>query len=435
MPERSLDNTINQSNRFPSLRLDRLVSLAVGLLLISLAPYALGFFKDWTVPITSSLQFRLFDVLVIPFAYLGLIYYGLRYSWIKKYERFLFLSIILVILSRIISLLFAETLQLEAVSILSIFRYVEALILIFVFANLFTDLKNRQLFILGIIIAVIIETVGGIFMVFAVNKGYFFSTSSYILQILLILACILTFINKKHRFLMAIFILVLVLAVFATLSRSALIFLMITLIASLIYTRKQILKPILFFIVLVIIASLLTAVIFPSLGDIFVNRVESGLKGQGSVFYRFYLWDKAIATFLEHPLTGIGSGGFARQRESLPQVFQIELDPSSIQTYQTGTHNKVLEVMSDTGIVGLVAYIFWFVAAMGFSLKVLRSSNIRYDTYAIAVSLIVIGLIISDTYSKASFTAMPNVLIGFLLGWHREKTKLSQRIEQVSKPR
>jgi len=411
------------------LRISHIISACFGFLLIFVSPYGNGYFRDWLIPLTSSYRINLFEAFAIPIIYGGLIYYGPK---IRKSEQFLFLSIILVIFSRIVSTLAAENVQI--LQYISIVRYIETLVLIYICANLFSNQKNRHFFIMGIIIGVAIETVGGIFVHLKTQyKGVFVSNSSFILQTFLIIACILAFINRKGKFRMTVFILAMALAIFATLARTAWLFLITSvLILVLVYSRKRILKNLLLFIVSTGIVVLLIGKKLPFSTEIFVSRAKSAFSGSGSVLYRFYLWDMSIASFLQHPIFGIGSGSFARQQKDLPRVFNVEL-PEYYRNLnlQLSTHSTFLGVLSETGIVGLVAYLLWIIAMIGILRKIFRLSNVylSHDRYVIAASLIIISLIIFDTITQCSFTPISSTFIGFALGYLREKNKISRTNE------
>lgn len=429
MHESTLDNTLYYTNRVSSIRLGQIVSACLGFLLIFIAPYGDGYFKDWLIPLTSSYRISLFEAFAIPIICGGLIYYGIR---IKKSEKSLLLSIILVILSRIVSIVAAEGVKIE--QWISLFRYIETLFIIYIFTNLFADKKNRNFFTMGIIIGVAVESVGGLYIfITKQGRGVFISNYSSILQAFLIIACILDFIyNKRHKFLMSVSVLIMIAAIFVTLSRTSWILLIISiLVFVLIYSKRRIKKYILFFIILTGIAALLIEKMLPSYSEVFISRTESAFSGGGSILYRFYLFDMSIASFLQHPILGIGSGSFVRQQAHLPQVFHFNLPLEySNMNLQLSTHNTFLGILSETGIIGLGAYLLWVIAVIGICRRVFRLSNnidLRDDKYVIATAIIIITFIIGDVITQCSFTPISSAFIGFELGWLREKNKI--RIE------
>lgn len=405
-----------------------IISACSGFLLIFIAPYSGGYFKDWFIHLIGNYYINVFEAFVIPIIYGSLIYYVHKKDIrIKKSEQILYLSIILIIIFRMLSLLVAD--NIETVQWFSIFRYIETLVVIYIFTKLFSGHKNRKYFIKGIIIGVIIETVGGIF-IFLKNyhKGVFISNTSYILQVFLIIVCILVFMNRRRKFLMSFFILVIILAVLATLSRTSWIFLIISLlIFALVYSKKQGLRNVLFFIIFAGIVVLLIGKMLPSATDIFINRSNVAFSGRGTVLYRFYLWDMALGSFFKHPILGIGSGSFARQQENLSQLFNIELQEHYRKlNLQLTVHSTFFGVLSETGIVGLSVYLLWIIAIIGICKKAIRSSNIysSHDKYIIAITIIVISLIVFDIITQCSFTLISSIFIGFVCGWLREKNRI-----------
>ena len=433
MKKTLIENTQRcKMSRSFNIRLDNIVSLCVGFLLIFVQPGGGKYFKDWLIPPVGDYRlspFEAFTLLIIYIGILSLAFYGIR---IKKYEKFFLFSIIFVILSRILSLLAAEYLQME--QWISVLRYVGGGLLIFIFANLFSDVVNRRFFIFGLIVGVLIESIGGLFIFLstgAKERGIFICASSCILSIFLILACLFAIKNnKKHQGILYIFLLFLLLSIISTGTRTALILLATALLAAGLYEGIRILKPMLFSIILISMIGLI-ALHFYSISGTILERYSLMYKMGGTIQYRFYLWDKAVATFLQHPVTGIGSGGFPRQFRSLPQTFQIKLTGPLAEKHYTeqthSPHHTLLGIASETGIVGLIAYFFLVITIINICVKALSlcKLNPRENTIFIAVTLFIIGLIGSELLGGPGifFGPLSNIFIGFLLGYLRENTK------------
>jgi len=418
--------TIERPHR-ARLKMGLIISACCGFLLIFIEPYSGGYFKDWFIPLIGNYRINLFEAFLIPIFYVSLMYYIHKGIQIKKSEQILYLSMILIIFFRILSLIVAD--NIETIQWISIFRYIETLVVIYIFTNLFSDHKNRKFFIRGVIIGVIIETIGGIFVFLKTYyKGVFISNTSHILQVFLIIVCILVFMNRRHKFLMWVFILVIILAILASLSRTSWIFLVTSLlIFALVYSKKQALRNVLFFIAFAGIAVLLMGKILPSATDIFIIKSNEPFNIGGTTFYRFYLWDKALGSFLQNPILGIGSGSFGRQQENLPQLFNVEL-PGHYRklNFQLTAHSTFFGILSETGIIGLSVYLLWIIAIISICRKAIQLSNIysSHDKYIIATTLIVISLIVFDIITKCSFTLISSIFIGFICGWLREKNKI-----------
>ena len=138
--------------------------------------------------------------------------------------------------------------------------------------------------------------------------------------------------------------------------------------------------------------------------------------------YRLFLWDKSIGAFLSSPLTGIGSGGFPRQLNDLPQPFGIKLERIDKAT-PLSTHNTFLGVLAETGLVGVVAYGFWF-----FALVKLIIAGFRFktdDLFLVSCCMMLCVFLFSDFWSQQSF--LPNLtfiaayIFGSIRGFKEEK--------------
>lgn len=402
----------------------RIASASLGFVLIFSAPFKDGMFKDWLIPLFGSYRMNLFEGLAIPIVYLTMIFYLIR---IKKYEQFIFLSIAMIIFSRILSLLGARDLMLEQV--VSILRYVEALVVIYVCATLFADPRNRSSFLWGVIGGVSVETIGGI-VVFLVGRGQvqgvFIGINSFMLQVFLVVALLLNLMDRQGDVVMPLCITALFIGICVSLIRSAFILLILAFAIVTMYAGRRVVRPILVTgsVIVIVIASLWASPIFGAASKSVTGRIKAAVAAEGGVGYRFYLWDMALGSFLENPVTGIGSGGFGRQQESLPRFFDVDIPGEySHISQQVGTHSTILGVAAETGSAGLIAYLFWFVAVIGMCISVLRSRTRNADNYIIAGSIVVVALTVSDIWGQSSFTPISNTLIGLVMGWRRETSK------------
>ncbi|MDA8562385.1 O-antigen ligase family protein [Luminiphilus sp.] len=112
-----------------------------------------------------------------------------------------------------------------------------------------------------------------------------------------------------------------------------------------------------------VFASLLGSVMMlaanPELGDrwLAVTGVFSGGAGDAPeiLSWRPYLWDAAIALFLEHPINGVGMRAFGVSSETLLAGYGVA-DRLPGAAYNWSPHLSVLEVAADLGTIGLLGY-------------------------------------------------------------------------------
>jgi O-antigen ligase len=189
------------------------------------------------------------------------------------------------------------------------------------------------------------------------------------------------------------------------------------------------LKPVLALVVLIPLAIVPVLRLFPSGQDALSERTGELFGGGGTIGYRFILWELAAAAYLNHPVTGIGSGGFARQQNAL--YFQINDAFTSEYEKEYGTlstHNTVLGVAAETGTLGLIAYFLWVTAVAKVALGAIKIEKLFPDIYILAASACLLALMLEDWWGQASFMAPFTCLLGLILGWCRSQRAAEQRV-------
>jgi O-antigen ligase len=244
------------------------------------------------------------------------------------------------------------------------------------------------------------------------------------LQIFVIVLGILA-IRARHQVLLTtVAILVVFVGLLATLTRSALLLLAVCVILLFVADRRGFIRPLLVLGAALVIAGTVfrSGPLASELTAAVASRNEDALARQGSVLHRLYLWDIALGTFVDNPLFGIGSGGFARLESGSPQFFNVELSHDYLgENYRLSTHNNLLGVASETGLFGLLAgFLFAFAV-----FKLCLSTNLKramFESPLVASAAIVtMALVLSDIWAAGSFTPISNTFIGFLAGWSRER--------------
>lgn len=84
-----------------------------------------------------------------------------------------------------------------------------------------------------------------------------------------------------------------------------------------------------------------------------ITAVERLFSGAASVTERFSLWRAAWVMTLEHPLTGVGWGGYSAQYFN----FITAMDASGLYSLYHHAHNIVLQMLAETGVPGALLVI------------------------------------------------------------------------------
>lgn len=118
----------------------------------------------------------------------------------------------------------------------------------------------------------------------------------------------------------------------------------------------------------------------------------------GSILSRLEIWQATIIALKDHPLTGLGLGGWWSE---LPAF-----DPLG------GPHNAYLQLYSDTGVLGLIALVIAVIIGVKIFRKILHSDKDSLN-YGIAVG-IAAGIIAGGVHALVDVNTnvlIPNVLI------------------------
>lgn len=394
-----------------------LIAAALGFLLIFVAPYGNGYFRDWLIPISSSYRISVFELFAVPMVYGGIIHYGVR---VLRAERALYAGLAMTIIVRCCSLLAAE--EIQSVQFLSVLRYVESAGLIYVSSRLVSWSDHRNWLLAGIVAGVAVESVGGLLVYWATEyKGVFISNTSTTLQVFVIVASMIRFVGGRASGKEVATILLVGCSVVATLSRAPWLFFSVVVLLSMatVMSRRRMLRMV--WVVLLIVGTGVTLTrLLPAEAERIGARVGSlFIQNDGSRLYRLYLWDMSLGAFLQHPVLGVGSGGFARQQQRLPEVFNIRLPEAYRELdLNLSNHSTVFNVLAETGIVGLAAYLLWAIGVLQICRIAIRSARISpaMNSYTLAASLVVLTTLMFDPVAQGSFTAVPSVLLGFVLG-------------------
>ncbi|WP_432509814.1 glycosyltransferase [Kineococcus sp. SYSU DK001] len=136
----------------------------------------------------------------------------------------------------------------------------------------------------------------------------------------------------------------------------------------------------------------------PSQGAVVVERVDSLVSTAGSpdqsVSDRYGLWDAALRMWSQDPLTGIGVKNFSEHRDSeLGIGTSSGADAATGSTYERvqllSPHEQYLLVLSEQGVLGLLAYVSLVVVAVVGPLR--RERGRRGTPTVVALALFGVG--------------------------------------------
>jgi O-antigen ligase len=376
------------------------------------------------LPFAGSYLVTYYDLL-IGLAFLYCLFIGALK--IDRREHRIYVGVGLVILTRVLSLVFADSM--EGQQIFSMLRYLSTLATLILLANLLSSRRNRRSFLVGVMTGAVLESVGGLLIFcssWGEERGIWLGLDNYKLQVFGLLLCSLALWDKAGRTQKLLTGLLLTAGIMVTGTRRALVLFFFSMVFLVYARRRALLKPLLGLLIFGTIAWVALPQVLPEGEQTVVDRMDQSWGGGGTIGFRFVLWEMAAAAYLNHPITGLGSGGFARQQDSLYFAVNDAFPEAYADKYTSlSTHNTVLGVAAETGTLGLAAYLFWVAAVTSFVLKTWKLGQFGNDSYIIAVCVFLLALLLEDWWGQASFMPPSTCLLGLILGWRRSETRIS----------
>lgn len=118
----------------------------------------------------------------------------------------------------------------------------------------------------------------------------------------------------------------------------------------------------------------------PRLGRLLSEDRDATLGFDKSWLLRQLMIDKAIEITREHPITGIGVGNFVSYDSKLPTLTSyVRLLGRSMDYYNSrSAHNSYLQVLSETGLLGIFFFAIILIRPILYFLRILLSSSLRW---------------------------------------------------------
>lgn len=148
--------------------------------------------------------------------------------------------------------------------------------------------------------------------------------------------------------------------------------------------------------------------------------------GPNSFVSRAMIWHTALYAFLEHPVIGIGTYAFRHTS----QLYYI-IPKGFYELYVEGNtpHVTYLQVLTETGIVGFLAFLFFIVTLIKLlvqSLKLLMARDDLIITLMIIWSLvyIIFSMMMTESWLYGPYIVWFGVLLGFLVNNRKRLEKV-----------
>jgi len=119
----------------------------------------------------------------------------------------------------------------------------------------------------------------------------------------------------------------------------------------------------------------------------FLRRITQISLSDATMQTRFISWRAAAKDFTNHPILGTGLGNYAI-------IFDKYFDPTFYnytrsETYFDQAHNNLIDIVSTTGLLGLLVYLSIFIAAFAYLVRGLKNKNVGLADFVLLFGLII----------------------------------------------
>jgi O-antigen ligase len=173
-----------------------------------------------------------------------------------------------------------------------------------------------------------------------------------------------------------------------------------------------------------VLAAVLVVAAVPQLREVTTSRfaeAETDSYGQNSLLSRFLVWGIAFKLFTEHPVLGIGPKNF-------PTVIPHYASAAEMMGVEaTDPHNVWLGLLAEQGVIGLVAYVYFFWAMIKLATSKLRTplSDAAQAACLAYLAYQVFWFTMSLTYFKKGEGHIHFMMVGVMCGLYSQLTTAS----------
>jgi len=375
----------------------------------------------------TNLHSELVAILLIIFIYLVLSYFvtgqGIKnffsYSFLRNDGNFFFCYILFFVFS-------LANLDYEKLA-----KYF--FIFTFLAFTIFSTAGIIEYFLGGRSFLIRVEPNGGK-MFFALNSAHNATGSVYAIICISLLVFFLKSKKMKTRLLYAVLLLLNIVGLFLTKSRSGYLGFAVAIVFVIWFHFKSIKK---FFITIGIFIAAALPMLF--LTDSIKRLLQVRAAESFTTVVRLFIWEKAWYLFSQSPLFGIGFGRFndifnidrglfdLGRLKGIPGVVELYMK-SNFYYDAAHAHNSYLQFLTETGIIGFILLMVFWILAM---IKILNMYNSSSDDFGRIVLLSAFGSIIAlfmmaffENYMSATTVMVPvSMLTSIAIGFHWKKSQ------------
>jgi O-antigen ligase len=151
------------------------------------------------------------------------------------------------------------------------------------------------------------------------------------------------------------------------------------------------------------------------------NRIKESINlsfNNKSIFQRILIWESGKDMFLDNKLTGVGWGLFELNFPFYQGKYLTNKKFTQHKTHANNAHNEILEILSQTGIIGFSIYILFFILFFYTCFKIIKNKETKKEDKLLIIAYIssIIGMISDNMLNVSLHIATPMTLFWFIIG-------------------
>lgn len=164
-----------------------------------------------------------------------------------------------------------------------------------------------------------------------------------------------------------------------------------------------------------------------------MNRVYRTFAGESFTMQtRLFLWKTGLDAFLTSPILGTGLGQVKRWHEFIPSW---RFDPLSTHSRGLGAHNDSITYLSETGLVGFAAILWFFYRLVRFGYRSLMRVDRQEDAKRILVLWVpVVGIVTAFFFGTHTFYSLAGILTALYFGMLAKVCSASSGMDEPGNP-
>jgi tetratricopeptide (TPR) repeat protein len=157
----------------------------------------------------------------------------------------------------------------------------------------------------------------------------------------------------------------------------------------------------------------------PSVGERLLEVKEVSTESYGPVYQRLLIWKSSYDMLQNHPVLGVGWGALELFYPFYQGGLIVYKVFSGLRTHANNSHNEVLEILSQIGLLGFGIYL-WLLAVFGFFvcriISFYRKINVKSALMIAALASAMAGMWVDNLLNVTLHFAVPTFLFWWFMG-------------------